>query len=107
MIRKEYRNGLNTLADSMAEHVHFARIELWEDRYRASLTPQQLLDYQVHNGELIDQCPGCGTRYAAVESSDFPDMVGTTYTETYACCGRTESWNSAIEYRNGIAVDMH
>jgi hypothetical protein len=100
-------NTLQTVADTMGLHVSYSRLDVWENAYRASLTPQQLLDYRVHNGELAEQCPRCGARYVVIESQDFPDMVGTTYAETYTCCGTINRWNSAIEYRNGIAVDMH
>lgn len=97
---------LQTLADTRGLHTSFARLEVWENSYRASLTPQQLLDYRVFNGELADRCPTCGAEYVEVKSEDFPDMVGTTYVETYTCCGHVDSCNDAIEYRNGVAVDI-
>lgn len=100
------RNTLQTEADTMGLHVHYSRMAIWEDHYRATLSPQELLDYRVFNGELAEQCPRCGARYVEVEHDDFPDMVGTTFVETYQCCGLIHRANDALEYRNGIAVDM-
>lgn len=82
-----------------------AFFEQEERRLTAGMTAQQRLDYAVFNGEL-GHCPNCGTRYAEIDSWSFPDMVGETSGETYECCGHTESANSALEYRNGYAVDV-
>lgn len=96
---------LATWADTMAEHQMIAHMDLDERRYRATLTPEQLLGYRRHNGELID-CPDCGPdREPVVE--EFPDMVGTT---TVVSCGRCgiviENTNDALEYRDGKVVDV-
>jgi hypothetical protein len=99
-------NTLQTTADTMGLHVAYGRLEAYDHNYRQSLTPQQLLDYRVFNGELAERCPRCGTRYPEVKYDSFPDMVGTTFVETYTCCNLMDRVSDALEYRNGVAVDM-
>jgi hypothetical protein len=73
----------------------------------AALPASKRFDYFCnYEGSLAEICPACGTRYVEVDDWSFPDMVGDTSGRTYECCGHTESSNSAIEYRNGVAVDM-
>lgn len=99
-------DALHTWAESMAMHVHVARMEAEDRAYRATLTPEQLRDYRVHTGELEAECPACGATYVEATAEEHPDMVGTTYTTTFACCGHTSSYNDALEYRAGVAVDV-
>src|SRR5947209_1964899 len=93
-------DALHTWADSMTMHVYIARLDAEDRAYRATLTPEELLAYRVHTGELAETCPSCGAHYVVVEGEDHPDMVGNTYSETYTCCGHTDSWSDALEYRD-------
>lgn len=100
-------NALHTWAESMAMHAHIARMDAEDRAYRARLTPAQLREYRLFNGEIAEVCPACGTRDAGLEHEEMPDMVGTTYWSRYTCCGHTgDSFNSALEYRDGVAVDV-
>lgn len=96
---------LQTLADTRGLHVCFSRMEIWENNYRANLTPAQLLDYRRFNGEIMD-CPDCGPD-REVHYEEFPDMVGTTSVTSCARCGLVlDNSNDALEYSNGKAVDV-
>lgn len=71
-----------------------------------ALPASQRFTWLVHEGELAEECPNCHTLWVEVSFEEFPDMVGTTSVTTYECCEHTESANDAIEYRNGVAVDV-
>lgn len=78
-----------------------------EETYRRGLTKKQLLEYRRWQGELQD-CPACGAVDVEVESDCHPDMIGTTYSTTFGCCGFSRcDYNSALEYdENGTVVDV-
>jgi len=79
--------------------------EQWQDPHESGvITAQQRLDYLRYTE--LSHCPRCGTRYAEVTNREYPDMVGETYISTWECCGYTESANTALVYRNGVAVDV-
>ena len=99
-------DALHTWAESMREHRYCAYLDLQDRAYRATLTPEQLRGYRVHTGELAEECPACHAAYPELGYEEHPDMVGTTYTTTYTCCGHTESANDALEYRGGRVVDV-
>lgn len=86
---------------------YFAEQDRQEAEYRATLNATQMLAYLVHMGVLGEECPRCHTRYVEVSTFEFPDMVGTTYGETWECCGYSWDRSSALIYNDrGEAVDI-
>lgn len=78
-----------------------------DEKYRATLTEKQLRDYRIFNGEIAARCPRCGKRDVDIDHHSEPDMVGETYWTEFKCCGHTDDHGStALEYRNGKAVDI-
>jgi hypothetical protein len=91
------------LAESYA-----ALYEKEEQEMRDSMTPAQLRDYRIFQGEIAERCPGCGKTDVEIEHKEAPDMIGETYWVHYECCGHDgEARNSHCEYdSSGKIVDI-
>jgi hypothetical protein len=97
---------LETVASSMSMHAWFGSMEASEHNRRAAMDAETLSNYRRHLGEIGD-CPNCGADGVELKYDEHPDMVGTTYSTTFSCCGHVVSTNSACEYdAHGHIVDV-
>jgi hypothetical protein len=65
-----------------------AVFEAQDAEYRATLTPEQLRAYQIHNGEIVAECPKCHAKDVEVTHDGGPDMVGYWWSTSCDACNQ-------------------